>query len=94
MSSDRPASPSSPKALAPIDAALFKGVTVAIEARLGQTEMTIDSLMSLRAGSTVILDESIADHVDLYVNGVVVARGEIVAVDDRFAVRIVELAAT
>lgn len=83
-----PASPLS----APVSA-LLRGVEVSLEARLGRAEMTVEAMMGLKAGSVVTLDASLADHVDLYLNGTVVARGEIVAAGDRFGVRIIDIPA-
>jgi flagellar motor switch protein FliN/FliY len=78
--------------LAPLNAELFRGVRVLLDARLGETTMTVDEVMALKSGSVVTLDTSLADRVDLYLNGSLVARGEIVAVGDKFGVRIVEVA--
>ncbi|WP_157215373.1 flagellar motor switch protein FliN [Flavisphingomonas formosensis] len=80
--------------LVAIDRTLFDDVKVEVEARLGSAELTIQALMALGAGSVLPLDRDIADPVDLYVNGACVARGEIVAVGDRFGIRIVEIASS
>ena len=80
-------------AIAPIDQALFGDVRVELEARLGRTEMSVDALMALKSGSVVTLQTGLADHVDLYLNGVCIARGEIVSVGDQFGVRVIEVAA-
>ena len=76
----------------PIDEKLFGDVRVELEARLGKTELSVDALMALKAGSVVTLETGLADMVDLYVNNACVARGEIVAVGDQFGVRITHLA--
>jgi len=81
-----------PEPLLSLDSALFRNVQVRIEARLGEVEMTIEELMALKPGSTVSFDRSLNEPVDLLLNGTLVARGEIVAVDDRYGVRIVEIA--
>jgi len=78
--------------LAPINADLFRGVRVALRARLGDAAMTVDEIMALKSGSIVTLGTGLADHVDLYLNDTLVARGEIVAVGDKYGVRIVEIA--
>lgn len=70
---------------------LLAGVRVALEARLGEASMTVEDLMALKSGAIVTLETGLADHVDLYLNEVLVARGEIVAVDGKFGVRVVEL---
>lgn len=78
--------------LAPINSDLFRGVKVSLEVRLGESPMTIEEIMALKSESVVTLDSSLADHVELYLNGTLVARGEIVAVGDKYGVRIVEIA--
>ncbi|GBD35375.1 Flagellar motor switch protein FliN [bacterium HR36] len=66
-------------------------VTVTITAELGRARLPLREILRLGAGSVVTLDRDISQPVDLRVNGVLVARGEVVVVQERFAVRIVEL---
>jgi flagellar motor switch protein FliN/FliY len=73
---------------------LLRGVRVSLEARLGQASMTVEDMMALKPGSVVTLQTSLADHVELYLNDTLVARGEIVAVGDKYGVRIAEIAST
>ena len=68
-------------------------VPLNVRIRLGEAEMTIEEVVSLRDGSVVELDRAPGDPVDILVNDRVVARGEIVVVDDRFTVRVTELVA-
>lgn len=70
---------------------LIAGVQVALDARLGESRMTVETLMGLKAGAVVTLETGLADHVDLYLNNILIARGEIVAVAGKYGVRIVEL---
>lgn len=77
---------------AQINVALLGDVEVVLEARLGETQLTVGELTSLEPGSLLTLDRSLADHADIYLNGKIVARGEIVAVDKNFGVRITEIA--
>jgi flagellar motor switch protein FliN/FliY len=79
------------KPLISLDSAIIKDVNVQLEAKLGGAALTIEALLALRAGSVVPLDLKLSDLVELRLNGSVVARGEIVAVDDNFGVRIVEV---
>jgi flagellar motor switch protein FliN/FliY len=53
--------------------------------------MPLERILELRPGSVVELDGSQDDHVDLLVNGSVVARGEVVAVEGQYAIRILEI---
>lgn len=61
--------------------------------RLGEAELTLEEVAKLEPGKVVALDRLSGDPVDLLVNGTVIARGEIVVVDDRFCVRITEILA-
>lgn len=78
--------------LTSLDDALFGGVNVRLDARLGSVTMSVKDLLALRAGGTVRLDARLNDLVDLQLNGALIGRGEIVAVGDAFAVRLVEIA--
>jgi len=78
--------------IVPIDNALLSGVEVRLDALLGRGKMTAADLMGLTAGAVVTLENSLADHVELYLNDALVARGEIVAVGDNYGVRITEIA--
>lgn len=75
------------------DSSLLKDVPVTLEARLGSVAMPVSELLDLRAGSVLNLDSRLNEPIELFLNNSLVARGEIVAVDDRFGVRIVEIAA-
>ena len=79
------------QATAGIDAKLIDKVGVTLEAFIGDARMTVGELGALKEGSIVSLDSPLGQAVELRLNGVPVARGEIVAVGDRFGVRLVEL---
>jgi flagellar motor switch protein FliN/FliY len=79
--------------LSPIDGDLLREVQVSLEARLGNATLTVEQMMALKAGSVVTLETGLADHVELFLNDTLVARCEIVAVGDKYGVRIVEIAA-
>jgi flagellar motor switch protein FliN/FliY len=53
--------------------------------------MLLEDVLKLRRGSVVTLDKLAGDPVDLFVNGRLVARGEILVLNDNFCVRVVEL---
>lgn len=72
---------------------LLSDVPVTLQARLGGLDMTIADLLALRAGSVLELRTKLSEPIGLYLNDALVARGEIVAVDDCFGIRIVEIAA-
>lgn len=66
-------------------------VAVVVTAELGRTTTSIGQLLKLNVGSVVELERLISDPVDLMAQGVRLARGEVVVVDDRFAIRIQEI---
>ena len=72
-----------------IDMLLDVNLTLTIE--LGRTKLTIKEVLALKPGDLVELDHLAGEPVDLLVNGKVVAKGEVVIVDDNFAVRISSL---
>jgi len=77
-----------------LDAILSIPVTVQVV--LGSTSLPVAGLMKLARGAIVSLDQRVGDPVDVVVNGTVVARGEIVVVDDasqRFGVSLLEVVA-
>jgi flagellar motor switch protein FliN/FliY len=78
--------------LIPIDSEVFRGVQIALQAKLGRADLSVTDLLALQEGSVVKLDTTMNDLVELKLNGSLIARGEIVAVDDHFGVRIVEIA--
>lgn len=70
---------------------LLNDVEMGVTAELGRTRMTVRDLLSLQPGSIVELDRAAGSPVDLLVNGTLVARGEVVVVDEEFAIRITEI---
>ena len=70
---------------------LVHDVPLEISAVLGQTALSLREVVSMQAGSVFELDKLATDPIDLYVNNILIARGEVVVVDDKFAVKISEL---
>ncbi|MEO7040078.1 MAG: flagellar motor switch protein FliN [Candidatus Elarobacter sp.] len=70
---------------------LVHDVPLEISAVLGQTELSLRDVVSMTTGSVFELDKLSTDPIDLYVNNILIARGEVVVVDDKFAVKISEL---
>jgi flagellar motor switch protein FliN/FliY len=66
-------------------------VTVTVTAEFGRVKLPISSLLKLAVGSVLEMDRGITEPVDLLVQGTLLARGEIVVVGDRFAIRLKEL---
>jgi flagellar motor switch protein FliN/FliY len=75
---------------APLDRLL--DVTVTVTAELGRVTLPISEVLQLNVNSVLELNRSVAEPVDLMVQGVLLARGEVVVVGDCFAIRIKEIA--
>jgi flagellar motor switch protein FliN len=66
-------------------------VQVPVSVSFGATQIRMKDLLNLSAGSVVELDQALHDNVEVRVNNRVIARGEVVAVDGHYGVRVVEL---
>lgn len=74
-----------------LDPEVLGCLTIELIAQLGRGTMTIQELAGLGPGSILPLDTPLNGFVDLTLNERLVGRGEIVAVEDRFGVRITEI---
>ena len=74
------------------DASPLDSVDVTVEAFIGESKMTLAELSALSTDSLVTLDSAISSEIDIRLNGVTVASGELVAVGDQFGVRIKSVA--
>jgi flagellar motor switch protein FliN len=70
---------------------LLRDVELDLRIELGRTHMYLEDVLQLRRGSVVPLDKLAGDPVDVFVNGRLVARGEVLVLNDNFCVRIAEL---
>jgi flagellar motor switch protein FliN len=70
---------------------LLRDVEMAVTVELGRTRMTVKDLLSLTPGTVVELDRAAGAPADLLVNGRLIARGEVVVVDEDYGIRIVEI---
>lgn len=70
---------------------LLRDVTLDLKIELGRTRLNLEEILQLRRGSVVTLDKLAGDPVDIYVNGRLVARGEVLVLNDNFCVRVAEL---
>jgi flagellar motor switch protein FliN/FliY len=70
---------------------LMSDVELDVQIELGRTNMYLDEVLRLRRGSVVTLDKLAGDPVDIYVNGRLIARGEVLVLNDNFCVRVAEL---
>lgn len=74
-----------------LDSLLDVPVDISIE--IGRTKMTIGELISLSKGSIVELKKTAGDAVDIYVNGKLLGRGELIVVNERLGVRVAKIIA-
>lgn len=68
-------------------------VELDLRIELGRTQLLIDEVLKLREGSVVPLDKLAGDPVDILVNGRLIARGEVLVLNDNFCVRVAEILA-
>lgn len=73
---------------------LLNDVELDLKIELGRTNMYLEDVLKLRKGAVVPLDKLAGDPVDIYVNGRLIARGEVLVLNDNFCVRVAELVAT
>ena len=82
---------SSPTASRPRTMDLLRDVQMDVTVELGRTSMTVQDLLALTPGSVVELDRAAGSPADILVNGQLIARGEVVVVDEDYAIRITEI---
>lgn len=70
---------------------MLKDVALNVRVELGRTEMLLEDVLRLGTGAVLTLDKLAGDTVDVLVNGQLVARGEVMVLDDNFCVRITEI---
>jgi flagellar motor switch protein FliN/FliY len=83
--------PPGPRPEASLD--LLNDVGVSLRVELGSTRMVVQDILKLGPGSVVPLESLTGDPVNVYVNDRLVARGEVLVVNDSFAVRVTEVLA-
>ena len=81
--------PEKPKSSAELEAVY--DIPVQVSAVLGKSSMQVHQLLKLGRGVVVELDRKIGEAIDIYVNNRLVARGEVVVVDDRLGITMTEI---
>ncbi|WP_024890285.1 flagellar motor switch protein FliN [Luteimonas huabeiensis] len=66
-------------------------VPVALSLEVGRTRMPIRNLLQLNRGSVIELERGAGEPLDVYVNGTLIAHGEVVVINDRFGVRLTDV---
>ena len=70
---------------------LVLDVPVNVSLRVGSTDISIRDLVALVEGSVIALDQNASEPMDVLVNGMLIAHGEIVVVDEKFGVRLTDV---
>lgn len=70
---------------------LIRDVELDLRIEFGRTQMYLEDVLKLRKGSVVALDKLAGDPVDIFVNGRLIAKGEVLVLNDNFCVRVAEL---
>lgn len=73
------------------DIDLIMDVPVQLTVELGRTRLTIKNLLQLGQGSVVELDGLAGEPMDIYVNGYLIAQGEVVVVEDKYGIRLTDI---
>jgi flagellar motor switch protein FliN/FliY len=73
------------------DLDMLGDVDLEVTIELGRTRMYVEDVLRLRDGSVVELDKLAGDPVDVYVNNCLIARGEVLVLNDNFCIRISEI---
>ncbi|MET0239772.1 MAG: flagellar motor switch protein FliN [Sphingobium sp.] len=73
---------------------LLADIPVRMSVEVGSAQLRLADAMNLAEGSVVELDRQADELLDIMVNGTLIARGEIVTVNGRYGIRVVEIAST
>lgn len=84
--------PDKPRSAADLEAVY--DIPVQVSAVLGKSAMQVNQLLKLGRGAVVELDRKVGEAIDIYVNNRLVARGEVVVVEDRLGITMTEIIKT
>jgi len=73
------------------DIDLILDIPLDVSVELGKAKMLVNDLLQLGQGSIVDLEKPAGEPLDIYVNGKLVARGEVVVVDEKYGIRIIDV---
>jgi flagellar motor switch protein FliN len=84
-------SSSNPIANTPHDIELVLDIPVQLTVELGRTKVPIKDILQIAQGSVVELDAVAGDPLDVFINGCLIAQGEVVVVNDKFGIRLTDI---
>lgn len=70
---------------------LLAGVSLRVSVEVGSTSIALSDVMNLGEGSVLELDRQANDPLDIFANGTLIAKGEVVTVDGRYGIRVTEV---
>ena len=73
------------------DISIIKDVHLNVEVELGRTNKKISEILNLSEGSLIELDNEKDSDLGIYINGKLVAKGEVVILDEQFGIRVTEI---
>lgn len=91
MSETLVAQPPAATRAVPANLDMVLDVPVSLSVELGTTQLPMKDVLELGEGSVITLDKEADAPVELFINGRLIARGEVVVVEDRFGIKITEL---
>lgn len=83
--------PARPAGGVDLDLERIKNIPVQLTAELGRTRVTIKNLLGLSQGSVVELDGLAGQPLDVFINGYLIAQGEVVVVNDKYGIRLTDI---
>jgi len=85
------AEPSMPSGATDVNLDVILDVPVTLSMEVGRTRIPIRNLLQLNQGSVVELDRAAGEPLDVFVNGTLVAHGEVVVVNEKFGIRLTDV---
>jgi len=79
------------KGAKPVDINFLMDISLQLSIELGRAVLNVKEILALRDGSVVELNKLAGDPVDIFVNDKLMARGEVVVIDDNFGVRVTDV---
>jgi len=70
---------------------LILDIPLEVKAELGRSKMLVNDLLQLGQGSILELDRKVGEQIDIYVSEKLLARGEVVVVDEKFGIRLTDI---
>lgn len=69
----------------------YLDIPLTVSTELGRTKTTIRQILKLNVGSVVELEKLVGEPMEIFINGMLTARGEVVVVNERFGIRVTDV---